>query len=139
MAIGVSVSLKWNLRPRERVLDEVADSVLKKLAKGAKNVSNHAKKNHPYQDRTGTNTKSIGWAVSPRGQSTFEALSTGLGKVSAGSIKSNPKFAEALVASTSSYGGFLETGTVNMPAFPYLMPAFNAWKARIMKSLAGIL
>lgn len=139
MAIGVDVKLKWNLRPREEVLDEVSNAVLEKLVEGAKNIVAHARKNHPYQDRTGENTRSIGWAVSPRGDRQFGPLTTGAGSTSTQGISSEGKSPVIIVATSSGHGGFLETGTVNMPAFPYIVPAFNAWKARILKSLEGIL
>lgn len=41
------------------------------------------------------------------------------------SIAYEAKELEGSVYSTSGYGGFLETGTVNMPAQPYFRPALD--------------
>ena len=41
------------------------------------------------------------------------------------SIAYEAKELEGSVYSTSGYGGFLETGTVNMPAQPYFKPALD--------------
>ncbi len=41
------------------------------------------------------------------------------------SIKYEAKGLEGVVYSTSGYGGYLETGTVKMPAQPYFKPALD--------------
>ncbi len=41
------------------------------------------------------------------------------------SIAYEAKELEGSIYSTSGYGGFLETGTVNMPAQPYFKPALD--------------
>jgi len=45
------------------------------------------------------------------------------------------KEGEAAVYSTSGYGGFLETGTVNMPAQPYFRPALDKNKDKLGKNI----
>lgn len=62
---------------------------------------------HPYKDRTATNTRSI----------TSEASGMGSNKV----VDSNK--IQGAVYSESGYGGFVETGTSRMHAFPYIKPA----------------
>lgn len=42
---------------------------------------------------------------------------------------------EAAVYSTSGYGGYLETGTVKMPARPYFRPALDAHKAELIPKI----
>ena len=51
------------------------------------------------------------------------------------SIKYEAKGLEGAIYSTSGYGGFLETGTVKMPAQPYFKPALDK---NIHKLPAGI-
>jgi len=81
---------------------EATDKVEKASGQGLKDVitdiANMVIKEHPWKTQTGNNARSI----------MFEA-----------------KELEGSVYSTSGYGGYLETGTVNMPAFPYFKPALD--------------
>ncbi len=61
-------------------------------------IANTAIKEHPWKTRTGNNARSI---------------------------KYEAKGLKGSVFSTSGYGGYLETGTRSMPAFPYFKPAMD--------------
>lgn len=51
------------------------------------------------------------------------------------SIAYEVKELEGSVYSTSGYGGFLETGTVNMPAQPYFKPALDRNIKKLPKNI----
>jgi len=93
--LKLKVEIITNLKTKE-----VEDKVKKATEKGLKEVivdiANDAIKGSPVL--TGNNRRSI----------MFEAKET-----------------EGSVYSTSGYGGFLETGTVKMPAQPYFKPALD--------------
>jgi HK97 gp10 family phage protein len=136
----VQSDIRVKLIPVDEFLEEVSDPVLEVLAEGAEDIVQYARENHPYQDRTGTNTASIGWAISAYGRETFGTLKTGKGAESVGGeIQSERDNPTAIVASSSGYGGFLEVGTRFMQAFPYIKPAFDALKDKIFKSLEDII
>ena len=102
----MNVTVELNLKT-----DEAKEKVVKAAREGmldtVREIHSFAVHNHPYKDRTGTNTRSL----------TFEASGSGGGQVvDQGKI-------EGAVFSTSGYGGFLETGTSRMSAFPYIKPA----------------
>ena len=69
-------------------------------------IANDVIKIHPWKNRTGNNSRSIKYEVGPGGE------------VAKGEL-------EGAVYSTSGYGGYLETGTAKMPAFPYFKPALD--------------
>lgn len=87
---------------------EVQDKVKKATKQGLKDVvvdiANDAIKGSPID--TGHNRRSIRFEVGPGGE---------VAKAET----------EGAVYSTSGYGGFLETGTVKMPAQPYFKPALD--------------
>ena len=51
------------------------------------------------------------------------------------SIAYEAKELEGSIYSTSGYGGFLETGTVNMPAQPYFRPALDRNKDKLPRNI----
>ena len=51
------------------------------------------------------------------------------------SIAYEAKELEGSIYSTSGYGGYLETGTVNMPAQPYFRPALDKNKDKLPKNI----
>jgi len=51
------------------------------------------------------------------------------------SIKYEAKGLEGSIYSTSGYGGYLETGTVNMEARPYFRPALDKNKDKLPKNI----
>jgi len=67
---------------------------------------------HPWKTRTGNNARSI---------------------------KYEAKKLTGSVYSTSGYGGYLETGTVMMPAFPYFKPALDKQFPKFAKIMKGYL
>jgi len=91
---------------------EVQNKVRKASEKGLKDVvvliANTVIKEHPWKTVTGNNARSI----------VYEA-----------------KGLEGSVYSTSGYGGYLETGTVNMPAFPYFRPALDKHIKKLPKNI----
>ena len=65
---------------------------------------------HPWQTQTGNNSRSI---------------------------KYEAKGLTASVFSTSGYGGFLETGTSRMAAYPYFKPAVDRHVRNLGKNIKG--
>ncbi len=89
---------------------EVKDKVKKATKESIKNVvvdiANMVINEHPWKNQSGNNSRSIRYEVGPGGKVAMKEL-------------------EGAVYSTSGYGGYLETGTVNMGAFPYFKPALD--------------
>lgn len=105
MRLGVSVQL--NLKTKE-ASEAVAKAARLAMRDTVVDVANEAINVHPWKNQTGNNMRSIKYEAS--------GFSSGEGVVDQSKI-------EGAVYSTSGYGGFLETGTVKMPAFPYFKPA----------------
>jgi len=78
---------------------------------------------------TGNNMRSIAAEVSGMG------MVAGGGEGSAERVVDDSKL-EAAVWSSSGYGGFLETGTVKMPARPYFRPALDSHSAELVPNIA---
>ena len=99
----ISTSFIVNLKTKE-----VEDKVKKASEQGLKDVvadiANEAIKESPKL--TGNNMRSIVFELGPGKEVAKNEL-------------------EGAVYSTSGYGGFLETGTVSMPARPYFKPALD--------------
>jgi hypothetical protein len=121
----VNISVKLNLKT-----NEAKDKVIKAAREGMRDtvveIQSEAVHSHPYKDRTGTNTRSI----------TAEASGFGSNQVV------DPSKIEGAIFSTSGYGGFLETGTVRMSAFPYIKPAADKkvpkFPDNVKKHLIGV-
>ena len=144
-----NATIKFKLKPG--VDKKMKNLFLAGLIRGAQEVVATAVKNHPYEDQTGNNTRSIGWAASGDGKTGFgpiqiegtrpkgsksegsKAPSTG-----SGGIKDKAQNLTVAVVTASGYGGFLEVGTSNARAFPYLLPAFEQNKQFIKDQLTGI-
>ena len=77
-------------------------------------IANDAIKLSPVD--TGNNRRSIMFEVGPGGEVA-------------------KREGEGAIYSTSGYGGFLETGTVNMPAQPYFRPALDKNKDKLPKNI----
>ncbi len=109
----LKADLKVNLKTKE-----VEDKVKKATQLGMKDVvvdiANDAIKGSPVL--TGNNRRSIKFEVGPGG-----AVAKREG--------------EGAIYSTSGYGGYLETGTVNMPAQPYFRPALDKNKDKLPKNI----
>ncbi len=99
----ITVDFKLNLKTKE-VEDKVKKATKQALKDSVTDIANDAIKMSPVL--TGNNRRSIKFEVGPGGE------------VAKGEL-------EGAVYSTSGYGGFLETGTVNMPAQPYFKPALD--------------
>ena len=100
----------------KEVQEKVRRAVKESLRDTVADIANTAIKDHPYRDRTGNNTRSIRFEVGP-GQ-----------EIARGEL-------EGAIYSTSGYGGYLETGTVNMPAQPYLKPALDMNIRKLPKNI----
>ncbi len=99
----ITTIVKMNLKipqAQKRVKDAIDHS----LRNVVSDIANDAIKGSPII--TGNNKRSIRFEVGPGGQ---VARREG----------------EGAIYSTSGYGGFLETGTVKMPARPYFKPALD--------------
>ena len=109
----LKADLKVNLKTKE-----VEDKVKKATQLGMKDVvvdiANDAIKGSPVL--TGNNRRSIKFEVGPGGEVA-------------------KKEGEGAIYSTSGYGGYLETGTVNMPAQPYFRPALDKNKDKLPKNI----
>ena len=105
MIMNVTVTL--NLKTKE-VAEVMAKAARLAMKDTVIDVANEVMNVHPWKNRTGNKMRSIKYEVSGFG--------SGEGIVDQSKI-------EGAVYSTSGYGGFLETGTVRMPAVPYFKPA----------------
>jgi len=103
--VKIKTDVVVNLKTKE-VQDKVNKATEKALKDVVTDIANDAIKGSPVD--TGNNRRSI----------MFEA-----------------KGLEGAIYSTSGYGGYLETGTVKMPARPYFKPALDR---NIHKLPAGI-
>lgn len=132
-----NVSVKFRLKPGvERVMEL---KFLAALARGGQLVVADAARNHPYQDDSGNNTRSIGLAISGKGKSSFGPVQTqGNGPVGSQGVNDKPDNLTVAVATTSGYGGYLEVGTERARQFPYILPAFEKNKQAIKQELTGI-
>ena len=99
----LKVDFKVNLKARE-VQRKVEDALEQSIKDAVVAIANDAIKLSPIL--TGNNRRSIKFEVGPNGE------------VAKGKL-------EGAIYSTSGYGGYLETGTVKMPAQPYFKPALD--------------
>jgi len=139
MAIKADFTLR--LKPPKAVTEDVVAAVATRYVRSAQNIVARAAKNHPYKDRTGNNTKRIGFAVSKLGSTSFGSLTThGAGPTDAqgSGVISRTNDVTVIVATSSSYGGWLEIGTRKMQPFPYIRPAWEIEKPKLLASLKGI-
>ena len=97
MANGVEVQVIYNILPA--VLARFPGAVDAVLSAGAERVADYARANHPWENRTGETEASI-----EAGQLADHEFGVSSGGASL----------------------FLEFGTVNMPPFPFLQPAYDA-------------
>jgi len=116
----VTMNVKTNLKTGE-VGDTVKQAGEKALVNVIVAIASDIIKIHPWKTRTGNNSRSIAYGV---GKTRVRE-----GKPVAGK-KFNPLLPpggklQGVVYSTSGYGGYLETGTAYMPAFPYFKPALD--------------
>jgi hypothetical protein len=151
---GITTEAQFFFIPKQGADDEMEDRFLEGLIKGAQKTVAYCVANHPYTDRTGTNTKSFGWAAIKDGQVIGGTLpdsetgdiavpvSGGVG-VSRGAggqfVSAGGKRPQVVVGGSSGYSGYLELGTSRMQPFPTIRPALNATKPDYAKSLTGIL
>ena len=134
---NVTASLQLRLKPG--ATEEVLDAVLGGFIEYAQEVVSFAVKNHPYTDRSGKNSGSIGWVSSKLGTANFGKVSLANGGTSSPiGAASRKNRIEVAVVTTSGYGGHLEVGTVKMNAFPYIVPAVVATKPEFKKALTGV-
>jgi len=98
-------------------------------------IANDVIKIHPWKTRTGNNSRSIAYGVGktqvregmPEPGKEYSPLEPPVGKL------------QGTIYSTSGYGGYLETGTVYMPAFPYFKPALDRNLPKFMEKMRALL
>ena len=101
----MKITANWKLNLKEKeVEDKVSGSTTRAMKAVVTEIANDAIKDSPVL--TGNNRRSIMFEVGPGGE-----------------VAKTDK--EGAVYSTSGYGGYLETGTVRMPARPYFKPALD--------------
>ena len=101
MKITTIVQMSLKIPQAQKRIKDAIDHSLRNVVS---DIANDAIKGSPII--TGNNRRSIRFEVGPGGQ---VARREG----------------EGAIYSTSGYGGYLETGTVNMPAQPYFKPALD--------------
>ncbi len=115
----ITTDFKLNLKTKE-VMDKVEKATKKGLVDSITDIANDVIHLSPHV--TGHNRRSIAYKLedkatrtgSPKsGEKPFETGEPDLNKL------------EGAIYSTSGYGGYLETGTANMPAQPYFKPALD--------------
>ena len=111
----LKVDMKVNLKSKE-VQDKVKKATKQGLVEVITDIANDVINIHPWKTQTGTNSRSIRYEVGPGKEVAKEE-------------------GEGAVYSTSGYGGYLETGTVNMPAQPYFRPALDKNKDKLPKNI----
>lgn len=99
----VTVKVKTNLRVKQ-VQAEISESISGSLRDTVADIAKDAIKLSPVL--TGNNRRSIKFEVGPDKEVA-------------------KRKGEAAVYSTSGYGGYIETGTVNKAAQPYMKPALD--------------
>jgi len=117
----MKITTDWKLNIKSK---EVENKVKKASEQGLKDVitdiANMVINEHPWKNQTGNNMRSIMYEVGPGGEVAKNEL-------------------EGAVYSTSGYGGYLETGTATMPAFPYFKPALDKNIKNLPKNIKAYL
>ena len=138
--MGLSGLSGWNLLPESS--EALHKAVSKIVRKASFDIQHEAMRNHPYQNQTGFLQGSI--YVVTKGASTYdqaaEAQSNNPQAELLPEVEQPPDDQTAYVAVGANYGIYVEMGTVNMPAFPYLVPAAELIRPQYlaaMKSLEG--
>ena len=113
----MKITTNWvtNIKSKE-VEDKVKKASQQGLKDSVTDIANDAIKGSPVL--TGNNRRSIMFEVGPGGE------------VAKGDL-------EGAVYSTSGYGGYLETGTVKMPARPYFKPALDMNLKNLPNNIKG--
>ena len=100
-------------------IDQVNRASKVAMTKAIIAIANDTIKGSPYL--TGNNRRSIMYEVGPGGEVAKNEL-------------------EGAVYSTSGYGGYLETGTIHTAARPYMKPALDRNRGKLMEFLkAGLM
>lgn len=136
MARDVEITVIYDHFPELAKGLEIVVSQL--VRKAAFDIQALAQASHPYQDDTGFNTSSI--YVVTHDESTYgQGVNTPSGGATLLDEVEQPESkTEAIVAVGSSYGLYLEMGTVNMPAFPYLTPAAELVKPEFIAAMTTL-
>ncbi len=164
MSFKADFTLK--LRPKAEIMKETMVPIAVEYIKAGQEIVAHAAKNHGglssfeekgkgkgnrYINRSvAGNTARIGWALSAPGKGSFGSLTTNTaGKTSAagkdGPEKPPKDQLVVIVASSSGYGGWLEIGWKNWKTkekvgpFPYIRPAFEIEKPKLLRRLEGVI
>jgi len=110
MQIDVKIDDAEVLRNLGKLSDKMKKAMPEGLSDLVVQVANTVIKEHPWQTRTGNNSRSIRYEV---------------------------KGLTGSVYSTSGYGGYLEIGTSKMSAYPYFRPALDRWLPKLGDFIKG--
>lgn len=138
MGIKANAVVKFQLRPRGGIMEETSTGILTGLIEWVQLVVREVVKpppmGSPYD--TGHNRRSVGWMISPYGESGFGTLKTlDLGEQSTRGLRTTNDSPVVAIATSSGYGGWLEIGTTKMPARPYVVPNVVRMKRALDKFL----
>ncbi|MBN1690449.1 MAG: hypothetical protein JW901_05470 [Dehalococcoidia bacterium] len=114
----INVSVKMNLKVPE-ALAKVKEAARLGVRDTVVDIARDVKNIHPWKNQTGNNMESITMEVSGMGDNQVV----------------DPDGIEGAVYSQSGYGGFLETGTAEMPPFPYFRPALDTHKDELAPNI----
>ena len=119
--ITVKITTSWTLAIKvKEVLDKVEKAAQQGMVDSVAAIAGDAIKLSPHV--TGHNRRSIAYKVGNRGA---KRGSPKAGEKPFEEGEPDLQTLEGAVYSTSGYGGYLETGTVYMPAQPYFKPALD--------------
>ena len=104
-----------------KLSDKMAKAMEEGLTETIVTIANTVIHEHPWQRRTGNNSNSIAYNVNGKGH---RQGSPAPGKSFSPLEPPTPRLT-GMVYSTSGYGGYLETGTFKMSAYPYFKPAVD--------------
>lgn len=121
MADGVEIITLFNRFPE--LPAEIQRAVSRIVRKAAFDIQKEAQRHHPFQNQSSFAENSI--YVVTHNSSTYgqgiDAIPQGASLLP--EVEKPTSTTEAIIAVGADYGVYLEMGTVNMPAFPYLVPA----------------
>lgn len=107
-------SVKIDTRELDKITAEIQPKASRVVNKYGLAITNTAATKHPWKLRTGALTNSILSESRMEGDMTF------------------------IIQDGVEYGVFLELGTSKMAAFPFLLPAVEAWRQKFLDAFAEL-
>jgi len=127
----ITADITTNLKTKE-AQDKVHRAGVQGLVDAVAAIAEDAIRLSPHI--TGHNRRSIAYKV---GSKVTRTGSPQAGEKPFNTGEPDTKTLEGAVYSTSGYGGYLETGTVNMPAQPYFKPALDKNLKNLPSNIKG--